>query len=138
MMNQNIHDSIDYQPYGEQSSGDTGTTHKFTGEERDGESGLDDFDARYYSSTMGRFMTPDWAGSPTAVPYAHFGNPQSLNLYSYVENNPTTVGDPDGHDEDGGDMAASSVTWGPDSVTVTATAPSAAARAPVSTAPLLV
>jgi len=35
--------------------------------------------------------------SPIDVPYANFGNPQSLNLYSYVKNNPTTVGDPDGH-----------------------------------------
>jgi len=71
--------------------------YKFTGKERDAESGLDDFDARFYSSSFGRFMTPDWAAKPTAVPYAHFGNPQSLNLYSYVQNNPTTVGDPDGH-----------------------------------------
>jgi len=31
-------------------------THKFTGKERDAESGLDDFDARYYASTLGRFM----------------------------------------------------------------------------------
>jgi hypothetical protein len=31
------------------------------------------------------------------VPYANFGNPQSLNLYRYVENNPTMIGDPDGH-----------------------------------------
>jgi RHS repeat-associated protein len=96
-VNHLVYDAIEYQPYGEQVSGGTGTTHKFTGKERDAESGLDDFDARYYSSTIGRFMTPDWADSPTAVPYAHFGNPQSLNLYSYVENNPTTVGDPDGH-----------------------------------------
>jgi hypothetical protein len=42
-------------------------------------------------------MQPDWAAKPTDVPYANFGNPQSLNLYSYVQNNPTTVGDPDGH-----------------------------------------
>ena len=42
-------------------------------------------------------MTPDWADNATAVPYANFGNPQSLNLYSFVENNPTTTGDPDGH-----------------------------------------
>jgi len=42
-------------------------------------------------------MTPDWAAKPTNVPYASFGNPQSLNLYSYVENNPTTMGDSDGH-----------------------------------------
>jgi hypothetical protein len=43
-------------------------------------------------------MVPDWAATPTDAPYANFGNPQSLNLYSYVKNNPTTVGDPDGHD----------------------------------------
>src|SRR5207302_3595527 len=70
---------------------------KFTGKERDLESGLDYFDARQYSSPFGRFLTPDWAAKPTDVPYANFGNPQSLNLYSYVQNNPTTVGDPDGH-----------------------------------------
>jgi RHS repeat-associated protein len=33
--------------------------HKFTGKERDSESGLDNFGARYDSSSMGRFMTPD-------------------------------------------------------------------------------
>jgi hypothetical protein len=42
-------------------------------------------------------MTPDGAAKPTNVPYASFGNPQSLNLYSYVNNNPTTTRDPDGH-----------------------------------------
>lgn len=71
--------------------------YKFTGKERDSESGLDMFGARYYGGSLGRFMTPDWAAKPIAVPYAHYGNPQSLNLYSYVQNNPTTVGDPDGH-----------------------------------------
>src|ERR1700732_3333787 len=70
---------------------------RYTGKERDAESGLAEFGARYYSSSIGRFMIPDWAAAPTDVPYAHFGNPQSLNLYSYVENNPTTMGDPDGH-----------------------------------------
>ena len=71
--------------------------YKFTGKERDAESGLDEFGARYYASSLGRFMTPDWAAKPIAVPYANYGNPQSLNLYSYVQNNPTTLGDPDGH-----------------------------------------
>jgi RHS repeat-associated protein len=75
--------------------------YKFTGNERDSESGLDMFGARHYGSSLGRFMTPDWAAKPTNVPYANFGNPQSLNLYSYVENNPTTTGDPDGHCPDG-------------------------------------
>jgi RHS repeat-associated protein len=92
---------IDYYPYGGQQS-DYCTTpvsqnYKFTGKERDGESGLDNFGARYDTSNLGRFMTPDWAAKPKTVPYANFGNPQSLNLYSYVENNPTTFGDPDGH-----------------------------------------
>jgi RHS repeat-associated protein len=68
-----------------------------TGKERDSESGLDMFGARYYGSSLGRFMTPDWAAKPTNVPYASFGNPQSLNLYSYVSNNPCTTRDPDGH-----------------------------------------
>jgi RHS repeat-associated protein len=68
-----------------------------TGKERDAESGLDEFGARYYGSSLGRFMTPDWATTPIDVPYADFGNPQSLNLYSYVKNNPTTTRDPDGH-----------------------------------------
>jgi RHS repeat-associated protein len=70
----------------------------FTGKEHDTEDNLDYFGARYYSAQMGRFMTPDWAEKPVNVPYAHFGNPQSLNLYSYVQNDPTTVGDPDGHE----------------------------------------
>src|SRR5208282_4238208 len=71
--------------------------YKFTGKERDTESGLDNFGARYNASNLGRFMSPDWSAKPVTVPYAKFGNPQSLNLYSYVENNPTTTGDPDGH-----------------------------------------
>ena len=71
--------------------------YKFTGKERDPESGLDYFGARYYSSSLGRFITPDWAAAPTAVPYAEFGNPQSLNLYGYVRNNPLSRADDDGH-----------------------------------------
>ncbi len=73
------------------------TEQHFTGKERDPESGLDYFYARYYSSTLGRFMTPDWAAAPTAVPYATFGDPQTLNLYAYVNNNPNTGIDFDGH-----------------------------------------
>lgn len=71
--------------------------YKFTGKERDGESGMDDFGARYYASYMGRFMIPDWAAKATSVPYASFGDPQSLNLYSYVRNHPTVTVDPSGH-----------------------------------------
>jgi RHS repeat-associated protein len=75
-------------------------THKFTGKERDSESGLDNFGARYFASTMGRFMSPDWAARPTAVPYAVFGDPQSLNLYTYVRNDPVSRADADGHEVD--------------------------------------
>lgn len=65
--------------------------------ERDTETGLDYFGARYYGSTMGRWMSPDWSAAPVPVPYADLGNPQALNLYSYVQNNPVTGVDPDGH-----------------------------------------
>jgi hypothetical protein len=43
-------------------------------------------------------MTPDWAAGPITVPYASYGDPQSLNLYAYVGNNPNTGIDLDGHD----------------------------------------
>jgi hypothetical protein len=46
---------------------------------------------------MGRFITPDWDGKAAAVPYAEFRDPQSLNLYTYVRNLPTTQFDADGH-----------------------------------------
>ena len=71
--------------------------YKFTGKERDTESGLDNFGARYDSSNLGRFLTPDWAERPTAVPYAAFGDPQSLNLYGFVRNDPVSLADADGH-----------------------------------------
>jgi RHS repeat-associated protein len=70
---------------------------QFTGKERDTETGLDYFGARYYASNMGRWMSPDWSSSPEAVPYATLSNPQSLNLYSYVGNNPMSTADADGH-----------------------------------------
>ncbi len=72
-------------------------TYKFSGKERDSESGLDNFGARYYASNLGRFMSPDWDAKPTAVPYASFGDPQTLNLYAYVENAPLNRVDADGH-----------------------------------------
>jgi RHS repeat-associated protein len=70
-----------------------------TGKERDAESGNDYFGARYYSSAMGRFMSPDWSAKEEPVPYAKLDNPQSLNLYSYVLNNPLSRVDADGHDD---------------------------------------
>ncbi len=103
----NVLEQYDYAPYGELhwTSGSDTNHYLFTGKERDTETGLDYFGARYYANSMGRFLTPDWADKPTAVPYANYGNPQSLNLYAYVQNKPTTVADPDGHDA--GDIATS-------------------------------
>src|ERR1017187_8990247 len=74
---------------------------RYTGKERDTESGNDYFEARYYSSNMGRFMSPDWSAKEEPVPYAKLDDPQSLNLYIYVRNNPVGRADADGH-VDGG------------------------------------
>jgi RHS repeat-associated protein len=86
-----ILDNSDYCPFGRECyvvSETSGNTYKFTGKERDSESGLDNFGARYDSSQYGRFMTPDWSVKVEPVPYSKLDNPQSLNLYSYVLNNP--------------------------------------------------
>jgi RHS repeat-associated protein len=64
---------------------------RYTGKERDAESGNDYFGARYYASSMGRFLSPD-DGSDQDT-----DDPQSLNLYVYVRNNPLIYTDPDGH-----------------------------------------
>jgi len=75
------------------------TEQHFTGKERDAESGNDYFGARYYSSTMGRFLSPDWSAKVEPVPYAKLDDPQSLNLYSYVRNNPLGRVDVSGHSD---------------------------------------
>jgi RHS repeat-associated protein len=90
-MNQSVLDNMDYLPFGEQTSGDTATTHKFTGKERDSESGLDNFGKRYDASTMGRFMTAD-----AFYKDGHVGAPQSWNEYAYTRNNPLKYTDPTG------------------------------------------
>jgi hypothetical protein len=46
---------------------------------------------------MGRFMSPDWSAKVMPVPYVKLDNPQTLNLYAYVGNNPLNRTDPDGH-----------------------------------------
>jgi RHS repeat-associated protein len=65
--------------------------HKFTGKERDAETGLDNFEARYMSSSLSRFMSPD------EYKYVNPADPQTLNLYGYVANNPINSVDPTGH-----------------------------------------
>src|SRR5438270_7074338 len=85
-------------PFGEEYSPQISSNHyKFSGKERDIESGLDYFGARYYGSALGRFITSDWSAVPVPVPYADFSDPQSLNQYTYVRDVPTTRIDPDGH-----------------------------------------
>jgi RHS repeat-associated protein len=83
---------------------------QFTGKERDSETGLDYFEARYYSSLQGRFTSPDeFSGGPdelydfadnagdNPLLYAEKGEPQSLNKYQYCYNNPLVYTDIDGH-----------------------------------------
>jgi RHS repeat-associated protein len=92
------------------SYGVDSTRQKFTSKERDLETNLDYFLARYYSSTQGRFTSPDefiggpeelfiFAGAASANPtfYADLTNPQSLNKYQYTYNDPLSYTDPDGH-----------------------------------------
>jgi RHS repeat-associated protein len=67
---------------------------RYTGKERDAESGNDYFGARYYGSSMGRWLSPD----PSVLDFADPTNPQSLNLYGYVLNNPLVNADPNGLD----------------------------------------
>jgi RHS repeat-associated protein len=94
-----IKEQIEYHPYGEERfiTNIVANHYRFTGKEHDNETNDDYFGARYYSSTLSRFLTPDWAATPVPIPYAVISNPQTLNLYSYVENNPITGTDPDGH-----------------------------------------
>jgi RHS repeat-associated protein len=73
----------------------TPTEHHFTGKERDTESGNDYFGARYYASSMGRFMSPDpYSGSYDVT------NPQSFNRYVYASNLPLSTSDSSGLDDD--------------------------------------
>jgi RHS repeat-associated protein len=86
----------DFPPYGTENSyvGSCSPIYKFSGYERDTETGLDYAVNRYYNSRIGRFMTPD----PSGIASASLGNPQSLNRYAYVTNNPVGLADPLGED----------------------------------------
>jgi RHS repeat-associated protein len=95
----NIKSESDYYPWGGelQFTNNDSNHYKFTGKERDVETGLDYFGARHYSNGLGRFITPDWSASPVPIPYADLSDPQSFNEYSYVRNVPTSKTDIDGH-----------------------------------------
>jgi RHS repeat-associated protein len=89
----NIKSESDYYPWGGelQFTNNDSNHYKFTGKERDQESGLDDMGVRFYSSALGRFVQPD-------IPFAdqHRDDPQSWNLYAYVRNNPLRLVDDTG------------------------------------------
>lgn len=78
------------------------------------ETGMDYFGARYYASSMGLFLSADWSLGPATVPYAHLDNPQTLNLYAYVDNNPINGIDADGHAFES--IVAPSGSWGLDTL----------------------
>ncbi|WP_423222642.1 RHS repeat-associated core domain-containing protein [Candidatus Amarolinea aalborgensis] len=84
---------LSYKPWGESrySFGATPTLRRFTGQVLDSVGGgLYFYNARYYDPALGRFIQAD-----TIVPQP--GNPQSLNRYSYVRNNPLRYTDPTGN-----------------------------------------
>ena len=89
----------DFYPYGGERAY-TNTcpqNYKFAGKERDTETGNDDFGARYYSNRFGRWLSADWSSTPVPVPYANLTNPQTLNLYAMVADDPESFADLDGH-----------------------------------------
>jgi RHS repeat-associated protein len=91
----------DFAPFGEELSagigirsaalgyGDDAIRQKFGSKERDIETGLDYFGARYFASAQGRFTSPDEIFADQSE-----GDPQSWNLYAYVRNNPLRYIDP--------------------------------------------
>lgn len=80
-----------FAPYGEEhyTQNNCPQNYKFTGYERDSETGLDYAFARYYDFRLGRFLSPDPVGGS-------LDDPQSLNRYAYVGNNPLAMIDPSG------------------------------------------
>jgi len=91
-LDQSVCDSYDYLPYGEQLTGGNCTILRFTGKERDSESGLDNFRARFFGSSMGRFTRPD----PIMFSKQKVVDPQQWNMYAYARNNPLRFLDPTG------------------------------------------
>lgn len=84
----------DFHPFGGERviTDSLDNNYKFTGHERDGETGLDHTWYRKLSSTLGRWTSADPIKGSCA-------NPQSLNRYTYVSNNPTNLVDPTGQVE---------------------------------------
>jgi len=88
----------DYYPFGGEAAIATNTcsqVYKFTGKERDSESGFDYFGVRYDNSSLGRFTSPD----PKILGVGHLANPQKWNKYTYALDNPLAYFDLDGQEE---------------------------------------
>ena len=84
-----VDSTISYFPFGLTWTGSVNTTKEFTGQRLDGTS-LYYYNARYYDPQIGRFISPDATGQ-------YLNNPQTLNRYSYCQNNPLNRTDPTGH-----------------------------------------
>ena len=95
----NVQDESVFYPFRREDvvQANTGQTFKFTGKERDTETNLDNFGGEVLFLDHGAVHDPGLGENPAAVPYAIFADPQSLNLYEYVVNNPESKVDPDGH-----------------------------------------
>jgi RHS repeat-associated protein len=79
-----------YYPFGETREGGEKSKYLFTGQEKDTETALYYYDSRYYNPQLKRFTQPD-----TMLPNPY--DPQQINRYSYVRNNPLKYTDPSGH-----------------------------------------
>jgi len=89
----------DFTPFGGEKSytSTCAQNYKFEGKERDTETQNDNFGAREYSWRFGRWLSADWSSVPAPVPYANLTNPQTLNLYAMVADDPESFADLDGH-----------------------------------------
>jgi RHS repeat-associated protein len=85
---QQVGTTVKYLPFGGTRSGSVPTDKLFTGQRLDA-TGLYYYNARYYDALIGRFISPDTVIQSMA-------NPQTLNRYSYVLNNPLKYSDPSG------------------------------------------
>lgn len=90
--NGTVTERMDYEPFGFEWAPPSGEQRRFTGQERDIETTLDYFGARYYTAASARFTTPD----PVLPIEDALVNPQRWNRYSYVLNRPLDLTDPDG------------------------------------------
>ncbi|MDA8412572.1 MAG: RHS domain-containing protein [Desulfobacteraceae bacterium] len=96
----------DYKPFGEEYAvtGSAANDKRFVGKEKDEETGLSYFGARYEDARIGRFtaVDPVRAVDPATSKTNEkiLLNPQRLNVYAYAFNNPYRFVDPDGREAD--------------------------------------